>query len=343
MCTTPSITLYMTRGDTESASWHLPPRDAPRRHKISRNKTTRPPGPSLLSPYSFPTPVPLLSSLDGMESEPEKSDVSPPILSTHPSPKLPQQDNLPSPSSDKMSPPRGRTLKRRCVSADAALRARGWFSSPDRFLTSRPSPVSDERPIRSSRHPSTLTPRERYSRSRDHSQDPFRSFTTSRSQHAIRRRSQTRETSPQTTYVVPHFVNTNNNSPLQRDEEGHIDVPRQISAGGVWNVGGRSAAQGGPLPGVPDGQGGLLTSGSSAPMYTALFLDRENPDDDSKRHENRIAVALDIDPARRILGPSPATILSTKQRPASDPAGRYIWRDNAWNNDSKFNSESGKS
>lgn len=93
------------------------------------------------------------------------------------------------------------------------------------------------------------------------------------------------------------------------------------------------AAEGGPLPGVPDGSGRLLSSGSNAPMHTARFLDRKASDEDLERHENRLAIALGIDPANKIL-----SVGSSSPRPAlnargsAPPSGNtaFIWRDNAW-------------
>lgn len=280
------------------------------------------------------------SSFDGADAPPRKSNVSLPIRErrsqTHldPNPKTPPE----SPPQREMlsqSEPRferGRTLKRRCVSADVAYKARQWFSSPDRFIPLRSPPSSTERPIHSSRSPQGLSPRERYTRSRDHSQDPFRTPISSRSRDAVRRRPLVTDRRSTPPHVVPDFVHANNQSSLQRDPRGVIDIPRQISAGGVWNVGGRGAAQGGPLPGVPDGSGGLLSSGSNAPMYTAQFLDQENQNMDLQRHENRLAIALDIDPASRVLSPrsSPLQAALHADRPMESRDSPFLWRDGAW-------------
>ncbi|KAL9620678.1 MAG: hypothetical protein Q9160_004814 [Pyrenula sp. 1 TL-2023] len=170
-------------------------------------------------------------------------------------------------------------------------------------------------------------------RSPDINQDPFASPSRSKSRDAVRVRPLATDRRPQPPHITPDFVQINDPQPIHRDAHGNIDIPRQISAGGVWNVGGRMAAESGPLPGVPDGSGRLLSSGSNAPMYTAQFLDRKTSDEDLERHENRLAVALDIDPANRIL-----SVRSSSPRPGLNTKGShplvgntpFIWRDNVW-------------
>ncbi|KAL9113280.1 MAG: hypothetical protein Q9227_002615 [Pyrenula ochraceoflavens] len=304
---TPLVSPQRTYSDLKKGPWQSC-RQISDPEQPLKGRRVRKPAKKCLSGLSYSLPVscptlPLLpSTFDGAGSELERCSSS----HTDSEPSQNQEHALNAAQSPPLSDTnedRGRAQNRRHISADAALRTRSWFASPDRFVTSRPSPLSEERPIHSSRHPNALTPQERYTRSRDQSQDPFSSSTPSRSRDVIRTRPLLSDSRPQPPHITPHFVNNSNIISLQRDNEGHIDVPRQISAGGVWNVGGRGAAQGGPLPSVPDGSGGLLTSGSSAPMVTAHFLDRETAEQDLERHENRIAVALDIDPARRVISP----------------------------------------
>ena len=83
-----------------------------------------------------------------------------------------------------------------------------------------------------------------------------------------------------------------------------LEAPRQVSVGAVWNVVGPNIAQGGPRPGVYDGHGRPLASGTNGPMHTAHFIVRNSPNQDIQRHEDRLALALDIDQASRILVPA---------------------------------------
>ena len=204
------------------------------------------------------------------------------------------------------------------------------FTSPDRFISMRP-PQPPQSPLRLSRPITRLTPRERYARQRDHSIDPFRSASGSRSRASVRRRplrDGQRTTLP---HLTPSFVQGNDATPHHIDANGELDAIRQISTGAVWNVGGRSALHTFPTAGVPDGRGGLLGSGTNAPMYTAHFLDHDTLDQDWSRHENRLALALDVDQASRIL--SNVQSLSSSQGLFSTTSvqdSTVAWRDNAW-------------
>ena len=80
---------------------------------------------------------------------------------------------------------------------------------------------------------------------------------------------------------------------------------RYVSVGGVWAVGGRIAAVPTQLQGIDTGTGDILASGTNAPIITAEFVDNETEDDKSKAHQDRLAIALDIDRARRVLPISP--------------------------------------
>ena len=67
-------------------------------------------------------------------------------------------------------------------------------------------------------------------------------------------------------------------------------------------MGGSTAASPtGPVQGLPNGRGGVIGSGTNAPMYTSRFLDGETPDQDLERLEGRLAAALDIDQTSRVL------------------------------------------
>lgn len=125
---------------------------------------------------------------------------------------------------------------------------------------------------------------------------------------------------------MPHLIN----DAVVTPEDGQS--PRQISAGAVWNVGGPSAATGGSPAGISDGHGGLLGSGTNAPMYLANFIATDTPRQDRERHESRLALALDIDQATRVLNISNQD--SPKDlSPASPQYGKrspFTWKDNTW-------------
>lgn len=70
-------------------------------------------------------------------------------------------------------------------------------------------------------------------------------------------------------------------------------------------------------------------SGSTAPLHAANFLDEPTRDDKVNDHERRLALALDIDQASRILlqfhdkGAEAGDVVL----PAYSP---FIWTDTAW-------------
>lgn len=101
---------------------------------------------------------------------------------------------------------------------------------------------------------------------------------------------------------------------------------RQPSVGAVWNVGGGSAAVEGPTAGVSNGPGGLLSSGSNAPMYISRFLDGISSDQELEKHEGRLALALDVDQAGRILESSSPSDVDTDSDPNSGDAGSLVER-----------------
>ncbi|KAK2768487.1 hypothetical protein FQN54_000342 [Arachnomyces sp. PD_36] len=171
--------------------------------------------------------------------------------------------------------------------------------SPDRFVPPRDT---HSKPFRLSKAPYLLSKGERLFRKRDDSADPFTPLTG-----------------------TPVGLSRRNTVPERRFS------PRQISAGTIWSVGGPSAA-GSPPAGIPDGHGGLLGSGTSAPMYLAKFIAADNPQKDLERHESRLALALDIDQASRVLNisnPDPPADVS----PSSPQYGKqspFTWKDNTW-------------
>ncbi|GAD99783.1 WD domain-containing protein [Paecilomyces variotii No. 5] len=219
---------------------------------------------------------------------------------------------------------------RRCVSAVAALNTPNSPRSPDRFIPARASFDAPTTPFRLSKAPRHMSPEERFHRRRDHSADPFMPSRPRRAASVPRRRTQEHRYS---SHYLPHLVN--DAAALRGNGTfGLNDALRQISAGAVWNVGGSSAATGSSPVGISDGTGGLLGSGTTAPMYIAKFLEKTTPAEERERHEARLVLALDIDQATRLLDicrVSPR--LESRPSPSSPNYERYspiTWKDNAW-------------
>ncbi|KAI9681289.1 MAG: hypothetical protein M1817_002572 [Caeruleum heppii] len=177
-------------------------------------------------------------------------------------------------------------------------KVRGPNYGGDRFIPIRRSPSSLTRRYQMSKPLHKLSSFEKLCRQRGYKPDPFSPATPStvlESQRATRPR-----LIPRSPRSVRDLLGDDTGIlGIRRESESQRN--RQVSAGGVWNVGGTAAATGGPTTAVPDGRGGLLGSGTTAPMYSSHFFDSNTPDQDLADHEGRIALALGIDPTDRIL------------------------------------------
>lgn len=166
----------------------------------------------------------------------------------------------------------------------------------DRFISSRNSDQPPSKTFRLSKLPRDLTSIERLRRDASSTPDPFTSpslahnregrliLCPTRGRHGGRGRS----TSVGGALGSPSDVLTVRN--------------RMASAGAVWNVGGVTATvPSNPIEGIPNGRGGLLSSGSNAPMYTSNFFEEDKSQQDRDCLEGRLAVALNIDRTTRLL------------------------------------------
>lgn len=106
----------------------------------------------------------------------------------------------------------------------------------------------------------------------------------------------------------------------------------QVSVGTVWAVGGIAPVS----SGISDGRGGLLGSGTNAPLYTTSFsASRPKAQEDFEKHEERLAQALEIDRIQRVfefrdpLATPPKTPLdSTSKRHKFDT--KTVWNGTEW-------------
>lgn len=178
--------------------------------------------------------------------------------------------------------------------------------------------------------PALLKGRERNNRQRDASIDPFRSVSETRSRNLARQRHSQNAYNLRPPHYIPSFVNGTDTTPAHAVVRMASGSLRQVS-GGFWTVGGRLTLQFGQLHGTSSGTGGLLASGTNAPLHTATFLDQPTPDDKVIGHERRLALALDIDQASRILHQdSTRDEKAVAVLPKHSP---FVWRDNTWSRD----------
>ncbi|OJD14511.1 hypothetical protein AJ78_05161 [Emergomyces pasteurianus Ep9510] len=224
--------------------------------------------------------------------------------------------------------------------------SRKRFSSPDRFLPAREPYATEVPAFRLSKNPRLLSPEEKLLRRRNPRADPFAPYQPRRRVGPSRvSRSLDRRDTP---HHLPRHV-SDTSEYARNDRLASRWNYRQISAGAVWNVGGSSAATGNAPIGVQDGRGGLISTGTNARMYVANFLDKDTHAQHLKRHESRLAAALDIDQAAKILNFGDTSLLmdpkhntDTTQNEKYPP---YIWKHSSWvradNSTSKSKSASG--
>ncbi len=178
------------------------------------------------------------------------------------------------------------------------------LETPDRHTPLRAPVQQANCTLRTSLSPGSLSPRERYLREHDLSIDPF-FHTSTKAQPRVKHQGTANGHGVLAPHYVPSFAHSQDfSSPTTGRRRQNV---RNVSMGGIWSVGGRLAAVPQQIHGVESGTGETLASGTNAPMITAAFLKHDTEDDRTKVHEARIALAMDIDQARRVLPISPPT------------------------------------
>jgi len=100
----------------------------------------------------------------------------------------------------------------------------------------------------------------------------------------------------------------------------------------VWTVGGLAPFS----TGVPNGRGGLLGSGTNAPLYTTPFSNaRPKALEEMKKHEGRLAEALGIDRSARVLefrdpSISPPRPVENDKNKIAELERKTIWNGTEW-------------
>ena len=221
-----------------------------------------------------------------------------------------------------------RQAKRRCISAGGIPLTPP--TTPDRFIANRTAGHDASSSFQVSKPADQLTSAEKLLRQNSATPDPFRS-------PSIARQGRPRISSNQPPRNVSGPARVIGGTNLHHPNLDLLNTQnRQVSTGAVWNVGGSApTTPTGPIIGVPDGRGGLLGSGTNAPMYTSRFFESNTPDQDRGRLEGRLAAALDIDQANRVLnhsqspnrGGGSSSIASISSTPQ---AYRTDWKDGQW-------------
>jgi hypothetical protein len=214
-------------------------------------------------------------------------------------------------------------------------------SSPlisDRYIPARRPDDGHLKSFHVGKSPDQLSPTERLLRHKSATPDPFRA-----------RNPQQLVDLPGTSFEA---ITTNSSAQRNGGLNGLLRLPsgvtrlthRQVSTGAVWNVGGGIPSNtSGSVTGVPNGRGGLLGSGTNAPMFSSGFFEKETSEQSKERFEGRVAAALDIDRANRTLstcrtpeGQDSARSCSEQKRKL---ATHTSWRDAQWMNDNDCSSK----
>lgn len=200
------------------------------------------------------------------------------------------------------------------------------YTSPDRFIAQRSPPDDDiVTSFKVGKPTDKLSDAEKITRSQSTGPDPFSTHIP----HIVPL-SQSRVRAPISNLGHERLVSQNNIGMLGLHQLN--DIPqRQVSGGTVWCVGGPGAVTD-PRIGVSDGRGGLLRSGTNAPLYGNLFTSRADAASVLNAHERRVALAADLDQSRRTI------TVNKKWGDNAQPvthnrlpiANKTTWRDNEW-------------
>lgn len=184
------------------------------------------------------------------------------------------------------------------------------LTSPDRFLPARNLSSSPSIPFRLGKDPGLLSTHEKLQRKRDSSLDPF-DLPGVRSGSPRRRASIDGRITPR---HRPRYINDQ----LLNDQFltlRHATPSLRAQPGAVWRIGGGSNTPRGPQFAVSDGNGGLLGSGTVAPLHVANFISKQSSSLHRQAHESRLALALNVDQASRVFNNNGTSVDSQPTRP----------------------------
>jgi meiosis-specific APC/C activator protein AMA1 len=192
----------------------------------------------------------------------------------------------------------------------------------DRFVLDRTQPR--ERFILST-PPHQLTGYERRQRKQTPAIDPF---------GPSNRLPRAQELTPPSSASPPPFRTPSLFMSSRVNPHGPVRDSRNFSQGAVWNVGGSATANTSDrVRSVSNGRGGHITSGTNAPLFKSNFFNNLPEDlDGLNLHGKRLAAAMELDPANRILDQASARLSSGQSFHPSpiDPSTPTVWRDSEW-------------
>ncbi|KAK2735211.1 hypothetical protein FQN57_001316 [Myotisia sp. PD_48] len=208
--------------------------------------------------------------------------------------------------------------------------AHSRLKSPDRFVPARNEYSLLSLKYRLSKHPSVLSPNEKLFRARDQSLDPFASIA--RAQVGLRRNFVTDRR------ILPHSLPRHISSePLTEPIHDSAELINP-ETGPVWIFEGGQSPLHGPQYAVSDGNGGFLGSGTVAPLHMADFFAKDSSSDNLQRYESRLALALEVDQASKVLSLQYPRFNASPKAHSFPPMKATVswddgrWRKNEWSN-----------
>lgn len=173
------------------------------------------------------------------------------------------------------------------------------FVFPDRYVSTPQPQGTLSCTLQISQSPGELSKLERRLRHKNPIGDPFRANHNSRAIEVLR----VQTTHSGRTILAPHYTPSFASRPRENPDVVE-SVPRRnrvVTPGTVWSVGGRRALTATQLHGVDSGNGEVQAAGTNAPMVSVQFLGQKTADDDTQLQRARLALALEIDTASRVL------------------------------------------
>lgn len=197
----------------------------------------------------------------------------------------------------------------------SGVRARRWFTSPDRFVGSRSNSQTAMESFQLGLRPHELSPSERAFRKRSFSFDPF-SFPRPNRETRI----------GDIGYMANYHM-------IPR----HLESTRsRHGMGGVWNISAATEHFGRHSQLDSAGQHPLSRKYRNTPFYDSGLCGKITSRAETLRHQSRVALAMDVDQAAKVLRHGDAdSELHAASRSSTRLPGRFnpvIWRDNCWTN-----------
>lgn len=226
---------------------------------------------------------------------------------------------------------RSRPVAARLVAHDVLARA---ADTPDRFIPKRSDHSIFITNHRIRKHPGDLTVNEKLHRQQECSENPF----DRRPSHGILPSSLlNRGGFLQAPHMSPHLVDDQALLSQHPSSTGRRITPRQVSVGGIWNVGGSSIATRDPRLGPAYDRGDLYEDKSATPIHVARYeySTHISSSEDLEMNQSRLAIAFDVDlirPQLTICNLTKPT--ETGLSPSSPQYERFkcplVWKDCEW-------------